>query len=185
MPTTCIKNSKRYDAFPLFLYLYSDKTTDVQKTLDVWRVGIANLPFNEMRQHHNNHTFGLAPLFKVPTSNCGNKSNSDDQREIKFQSQQFCYATFLTYFEFHAKNGVLVSGVNMDGVREYAVAFPRLLFIDGDNESHWDLSGFRKCYYCAVPLNQLSSEDHVCCGGAECEPLSSDKFQEIRQGALK
>jgi hypothetical protein len=97
---------------------------------------------------------------------------------------QLFYAMIITLFEQSAACGLLVSGLNSEGVLEKMIAFPRLLNYDADNETFWDMSGSRKCWQCDVRQQDLHLS-HVKCGQApHCVEFSSDLFHIYRDAAL-
>ncbi len=184
VPQTIDFNGQQLNAFPLFLGVYTDKTSVFQKTVDVCRIINLSLPFHLHRQHHNIHTLGILPSFKLPSSNCGTMQFNQYQREIKYQMCQIFYGVFIALFENAAKNGIIVSGFNSHGVSEKMVAFPRLLCYDGDNESHWEMSGAKQCWNCNVTHDNLDNYQ-VACGQGECKPLCSLEFNKLRHEALR
>jgi hypothetical protein len=185
VPTTVVTRSgETINTFPLFLGIYTDKTTEFQKTVDVCRIINLSLPFHLHRQHHNIHTLGILPSFKIPSSNCGTTQMDHYQREIKFQMIQLFYGAFIALFENAAKCGVVVSGVNGKGVVETMMAFPRLLCYDADNECHIDMSGARQCWNCSVSHSELDNSQ-IICGQGPCKQLTSQQFNDLRRSALK
>ncbi len=107
------------------------------------------------------------------------------QRSVKFQMLQVFYSAVIALFEQPAVHGILVSGLNAHGERETMIAYPRLLFYDGDNESHWDMSGCRKCWCCNVQESDLASGDHSCGVHTDCAVICSSDFNSLRINALR